>query len=152
MYSCGPLHKDEQRQDVLLEPTYSSSVPIWEVDLRICRKQWTIGVCGERGSGLSVLIVWHDDDNTYTLNYKLWNLIPPPHTHIHTNKQKIFFLRSVLYLRPGVVKDTVIQIRPYLKWKYWYALLKWPCNNPKISTLLLYIYTILIWFIKFGNK
>ena len=31
MYSCGPLHMDEQRQDVQLKPTYSSSVPIRDV-------------------------------------------------------------------------------------------------------------------------
>ena len=30
MYSCGPLYRDEQRQDVQLEHTYSSSVPILE--------------------------------------------------------------------------------------------------------------------------
>ena len=28
MYSCRPFHMDVQRQDVQLEPTYSSSVPI----------------------------------------------------------------------------------------------------------------------------
>ena len=63
MYSCGPLHMDEQRQDVHLEPTFSISVPIWVVALRICRKQWTIGRCGERWSEISVLIAWHDDDD-----------------------------------------------------------------------------------------
>ena len=35
MYSGGPLHMDEQRQDVQLEPTYSNSVPIRDVALRI---------------------------------------------------------------------------------------------------------------------
>ena len=49
----GPLHMDEQRQDVKLEPTYSSYVPIRDVALRICRKQWTIGKCGERKLGIS---------------------------------------------------------------------------------------------------
>ena len=63
MYSCGPLHMNEQRQDVQLEPTYSSYVPIWDVALRICRKQWMIGRCGERKSEISVLIVWQDDDD-----------------------------------------------------------------------------------------
>ena len=63
MYSCGPLHMDEQRQDDQLEPTYSSSVPIRDVGLKICWKQWTIGRGGERGSGISVLIAWHDDDD-----------------------------------------------------------------------------------------
>ena len=56
MYSCGPLHMYVQRQDDQLEPTYSSSVPIWDVALRSCRKQWTIGMSGERSSGISVLI------------------------------------------------------------------------------------------------
>ena len=43
MYSCGPLHMNEQRQDVPFEPTYSNSVPIRDVAQRIYRKQWTIG-------------------------------------------------------------------------------------------------------------
>ena len=51
-----------QRQDVQFEPTYSSSVPIRDVVLRICRTQWTIGRCGERGSGISMQIEWNDDD------------------------------------------------------------------------------------------
>ena len=34
-----------------------------DTDLRICRKQWTIGRCGERVSGISVLIARHDDDD-----------------------------------------------------------------------------------------
>ena len=63
MYSCGPLHMDKQSQDVQLEPTYSSSVPTRDVALRICREQWTIGRCGERGSRISVMIAWHDDDD-----------------------------------------------------------------------------------------
>ena len=61
MDSCGPLHMDVQRQDDQLKPTYSSSVPIRDVTLRTCCKQWTIGRGGERGSGISVLIARHDD-------------------------------------------------------------------------------------------
>ena len=38
-----------------------SSVPIWDVVLKTCRKQWTIGKDGARGSGISVLIACHDD-------------------------------------------------------------------------------------------
>ena len=37
MYSCGPLHITEQRQDNKLEPTYSSSVLIRDVSLKTCR-------------------------------------------------------------------------------------------------------------------
>ena len=63
MYSSGPLHMDEQRQDVQFEPTYSTSVPIRDVTLSISRKQWTIGRCDERWSGISMLVAWHDNDD-----------------------------------------------------------------------------------------
>ena len=51
---------DEQRQDDLREPTYGSSVQIWDV---ACRKQWTIEKGGEKGTRISVLMVRHDDDD-----------------------------------------------------------------------------------------
>ena len=44
---------DEQRQDDQQEPTDISSVPIQDVALKTCRKQWT---GGGRGSGISVLM------------------------------------------------------------------------------------------------
>ena len=40
MYFRGPLHMDEQRQDDQLEPKFNSSVPIWDVALKTCRKQY----------------------------------------------------------------------------------------------------------------
>ena len=54
---------DEQRQEIQLEPTYSNSVPIRNVALRICRKQWTIGRCVERGFVITALVVRDDDDD-----------------------------------------------------------------------------------------
>ena len=54
---------DEQRQDDQLELTHSNSVPIRGVILKTCRKQWTIGRGGERGSVISVLMARHDDDD-----------------------------------------------------------------------------------------
>ena len=62
MYSCGPLHRDEQRQDNQLEPIYSSSVLIQDVALKTCQKQQMIEKGGEKGSGISVLMVRHDDE------------------------------------------------------------------------------------------
>ncbi len=38
-------------------------MPIQDVALKICQKQWTIEKGGEKGSGISVLMVRHDDDN-----------------------------------------------------------------------------------------
>ena len=62
MYSSEPLHMDEQGQDDQSEPIYSSSVSIRDIALKTCRKQWTIAECGERGSGISVLMVRQDDN------------------------------------------------------------------------------------------
>ena len=59
MYSCGPLHMDEQKQDDQLEPTYKSSMPIWDVALKTYWKQWMIERGGERGSGISMLMAQH---------------------------------------------------------------------------------------------
>ena len=43
--------------------TYThSSVPIRDVALKTCQKRWTIEKGGEKGSGISVLMVRHDDD------------------------------------------------------------------------------------------
>ena len=42
--------------------TYSY-VRIWDVALKTCQRRWTIERSGERGSGISVLVVWHDDDD-----------------------------------------------------------------------------------------
>ena len=65
MYSYGPPHMAEQKQDDQLKPIYSSSVRIRYVDLRTCQKQWTIGRSGKRGSEISMLAVRHDDDDIY---------------------------------------------------------------------------------------
>ena len=65
--------KDELMSDVLLwTPSHGSakagrldrtSVPIWDVALRTCWKQRTIEKGGKRGSGISVLMAWHDDND-----------------------------------------------------------------------------------------
>ena len=56
-----PSHSCAKQGDQL-EPTYSSYVRIQGVALRTCRKQWTIGRCGEKGSGISVLMAWQNDE------------------------------------------------------------------------------------------
>ena len=70
MYSYGPPHMAEQKQDDQLEHTYSSYVRIRDVALKTYRRRWTIGRGGERGSGISVLTARHDDDDdTHTHIY-----------------------------------------------------------------------------------
>ena len=63
MYSYGPPHMAEQKQDGQLKHTYSSYVRIQDVVLKTCQRQWTIGRSGERRSGISVLVAQHDDDD-----------------------------------------------------------------------------------------
>ena len=61
------LHMAEQKQDDQLERTYNSYVRIRDVALKTCRRRWTIGRSGERGSGISVLVARDDDDDIYIL-------------------------------------------------------------------------------------
>ena len=63
MYSCGPIHTDEQRLEDQLELIHSSSVPIQDVAWKTTWEQWTIETGGERESEVSVLAVQHNDDD-----------------------------------------------------------------------------------------
>ena len=63
MYSYGPSHMAVQKQDDQHEHTYSNYVRIRDVVQKTCLRRWTIGESGEKGSGISVLLARHDDDN-----------------------------------------------------------------------------------------
>ena len=54
---------DEQRQDDQLEPIYNSSEPIQDVALKTYRERWMIEMGGKAGSGRSVLVACHEDDD-----------------------------------------------------------------------------------------
>ena len=68
LYFYGPPHMAEQKQDDQLEDTYSSYVRIWDVALKTSLRRWTIGKCGDRGSGISVPVARHDDDDDDIIN------------------------------------------------------------------------------------
>ena len=75
---CTPMdppHMAEQKQDDQLEPTYSSSVRIRDVALRTNQKWWTIGMSGERGSGISVLAAQDDNDDDDDISKGLKKLV-----------------------------------------------------------------------------
>ena len=76
MYSYGPPHMAEQKQDDQLEHTYSSYVRIRDVALKTCQRQLMIGRSGERGSGISMLVARHhdDDDDCYLHLIILFNI------------------------------------------------------------------------------
>ena len=63
MYSNGSPYMAEQKQDDQLEHTYSSYVRIRDVALNTSQRRCTIGRSGERGSGISVLVARHDDED-----------------------------------------------------------------------------------------
>ena len=50
MYSYGPPHMAEQKQDDQLEHTYSSYVRIRDVALKTYQRRWTIWRSGESGT------------------------------------------------------------------------------------------------------
>ena len=52
-----------QKQDDQHEHTFSSYVRIRDVLLKTYLGRWTIGRSGERGSGISVLPAWYDDND-----------------------------------------------------------------------------------------
>ena len=53
MYSYGPPHMAEQKQDDQNEHTYSNYVRIRDVVQKTCQRRWTIGKSGEIGSVIS---------------------------------------------------------------------------------------------------
>ena len=53
----------EQKQDDQHEHTFSNYVRIQDVVQKTWQRRWMIGKSGERGSGISVLLARHDDDD-----------------------------------------------------------------------------------------
>ena len=83
---------DKQRQDDQLEPTYNSSVPIQDVALKTCQKQWTIEKGGEKGSVISMLMVRRDDDDDDI--QKTTSNLPPGNVSSYTNILNIAYITT----------------------------------------------------------
>ena len=100
MYSYGLSHMAEQKQDDQLEHTYSSYVMIRDVAQKTCRRWWTIGRSGERGSGISVQAARHDDDDyvLLSLSHGLLRLLTIPAI---TKWEPDLYLASLLLLNFG---------------------------------------------------
>ena len=69
MYSYGPPHMAGQKQDDQHKHTFSSYVRIRDVALMTSLRRWTIGKSGERGSGISMLVAPHDDDDDIYIRF-----------------------------------------------------------------------------------
>ena len=69
MYSSGAPHMAGQKQDDQHEHTSSKYMRIQGVALKTWRRRCTIGISGERGSGISVPAARPDDDDIYIYIY-----------------------------------------------------------------------------------
>ena len=65
--SYEPPHMAGQKQDDQHGHTFSSYVRIRDAAMKTCQRRWTIGKSGERGSGISVLVARHYDDDEWSL-------------------------------------------------------------------------------------
>ena len=63
MFFYGPFHPDKQVLGDQLELIYISSVQTQDVAWKTYQKWRMIETNGERGSGKSVLMAWHNDDD-----------------------------------------------------------------------------------------
>ena len=69
MCSYGPPHIAGQKQDNQHEHIFSSYERIRDVALKTWQRRWTIGKSGERGTGISFLVIRHDDIYIYIYIY-----------------------------------------------------------------------------------
>ena len=60
LISDVPPHMTGKKQEDQLEHTFSR---IRDVSLKICQRRWTIGISGDRGSGILVQTARNDDDD-----------------------------------------------------------------------------------------
>ena len=106
--------------------TYSSSVWIRDVAQKTCRRRRTMGRSGERGSGISVLAAWHDDDDDTS------SVTPQG----PGNKLSPHFFLSRREVPPGK--------------GIWFGLVLWHINHCRLfnAKSCLYIYILNIWFVK----
>ena len=129
MYSCGPPHMANQKQDGQLEHTYSSSVMIRDVTLKTCQRRWMIGKHGERGSGISVLAARHDDDDDIYIKLILH--------YIKHNKILLYLVQCykretdiiVHYLLPHTIVLFSYYYKRLFGWTTWNCLFVWSLWN-----------------------
>ena len=120
MYSYGPPHMAEQKQDDRLEHTHSSYVRIRDVALKTYQRRWTIGRSGERGSGISVLAARHDDDDDETSRRCKYFSVPLSKFSKHIDQHSLVKHRVVQkwhsqYPSDPTVRHFFVKIQPKFK-------------------------------------
>ena len=64
-----------------------SAARIQDVALKTCQRWWTIGKSVKWGSGISVLVAWHDDDDASTWDWTQVSQAIGKHSNHHANVQ-----------------------------------------------------------------
>ena len=67
-HKCTPMDPHIWPCKSRMTSSNSSYMRIRDVALKTCRRRWTIGRSGERGSGISVQAARHDDDDIELMN------------------------------------------------------------------------------------
>ena len=146
MYSYGPPHMAGQKQDDQLENTFSSYVRIQDVALKTYYRRWTIGRSDERGSGISVLVSWHNDDDDLLICV-LYASGFGNHVHYEFIFKSIFLCSSFkrLFKHVKILWDSLLIITWYdLVWVGFMAYQ--PLLGIKYQILFIYTYQIyMIW-------
>ena len=110
MYSYGPPHMAKQKQDNQHEHTYSSYVRTQDVTLKTCQRRWIIGRSGERGSGISMLVVWHDDDDDEIAIRNAIHPVMKAFWGIDTNFEVIEKLASVSNMHGRTTEENIFRV------------------------------------------
>ena len=116
MYSYGPPHMAEQKQDNQLGHTYCSSAWIRDVALNTGQRGWTIGRSSDRGSGISVLVALHDDDDDDEIYIYIYIYIYWQHFLIDSYliELKRHFLSTNFFVNPFELQYWSFDFRPEL--------------------------------------
>ena len=109
--------RDALISDVLLwTPTY---VRIWDVAQKTCQRWWMIGRSGERGSGISVLAAWHDDDDIKDLAKCVYNI-----SSLILSRTNIVWFGSMVY--KCLLGYLMLKSGPFFSFNYSF---KWLYSN-----------------------
>ena len=105
---------------------------IRDVALRTCRKQWTIGRGGKRGSGISVLIARHHDDDEPSNGHRRHQTVWEKCKGIRNFQQDPITYSQGIAMKFGIEKCAML-IKRNEKWQMTEGI-KLP-NQEKIGTL-----------------
>ena len=135
MYSCGPLHMDEQWLDDQLEPKTNNSAPTQDVAWKTYQERWKIETKSERGSRKYMLEARHDDhDDTHTHTHTDTHTHAHAHTHTHIYIYIYIYIYVSAQLAKAVEYIDSISVEGYdpaqrVSWIWNSTICRWDCCN-----------------------